>query len=770
MPLLLLLTGGMVAHGAPQPAILNVRDFGAVGDGKSDDTRAIQAAILQAEARRATVSKIGSYKKMGTSFKGGPHPEVVFPEGEYLVSETLVCEVNSVLRGEGKARIRQRHPEKDILYFHDMIRAQVEGLSFEGGATQLRFWTNNRGGANISVSRCEFLNAHRNAVECLSLAEYFPKPGEGWAKAKVWSPYLLERAVDGWPTLLRNDKEGLTEWFNSTRLVIEDCRFENCRRVADLQCDNAIITHCEVVTHPDAEGPVFRLAGKAHLSHLKGVAKVNPEKHQYWVEGGGILSFRHLVLDAQGPHGLCLYRSQKRKNISVSVGHSTVVVDQCQLKSAGSREGAFVWLARDAQPSIVSITGNRELSGEKVQALVWERAPSLASLGRMADASLAKAPVERQFMLCVAGNAAPVEETLPDAVAPLRQPYVPQEALRETEVAPLAWRSGELEASFTQVLRATDHGVRIAPEEDQTAALQSVLDLAGSKGDCVVLLPGTAFLLSETLRLPPKVAIKGSGLTVLVQADEGKDHFHAPDARRVLLNGLLLAGGRRGLSAQTPAGEASRVAVSNSAFYDNKGAAVHVWAEGEGANRTEVLLDNSSIKKSYQGVVTNASRAEVRNSGASNHPSLDHKAFFENHGGQMRIEATLTNPYVWQGAVARKKSPHIPKDWALSNQLRWVDNWGRLLVEDVRFGGEDEGICNIYNRSKEGVLRIDGGFTRFFNDAGKKVVLFLEEPSRAVVLTRISGLPWAHKEGALLEEAKPGASRIYQSCVMPPQN
>ena len=58
------------------PALLNVRDFGAKGDGKTDDTAAIQAAIDVLASDGVA--------------RGQERPGIlVFPSGTYCVSQTL---------------------------------------------------------------------------------------------------------------------------------------------------------------------------------------------------------------------------------------------------------------------------------------------------------------------------------------------------------------------------------------------------------------------------------------------------------------------------------------------------------------------------------------------------------------------------------------------------------------------------------------------------------------------------------------------------------
>src|SRR3954465_5420965 len=66
----------------PQPKlIINVKDFGAHGDGVHDDYSAIMSAINSANSLRV----------------------IYFPAGNYLIQTTLSLPGNVVLRGEGKA-------------------------------------------------------------------------------------------------------------------------------------------------------------------------------------------------------------------------------------------------------------------------------------------------------------------------------------------------------------------------------------------------------------------------------------------------------------------------------------------------------------------------------------------------------------------------------------------------------------------------------------------------------------------------------------------
>jgi hypothetical protein len=106
----------------------NVRAFGAKGDGKTDDTAAIQAAITAAEAD-------GSY-------------EVVFPDGFYMVPNGgLVCKRETLLRGIGDATIAMSSATATLVKWASPSAGRYRG----GGAERLAF-IGTGGGISIGCS------------------------------------------------------------------------------------------------------------------------------------------------------------------------------------------------------------------------------------------------------------------------------------------------------------------------------------------------------------------------------------------------------------------------------------------------------------------------------------------------------------------------------------------------------------------------------------------------------------------------------------------
>jgi hypothetical protein len=105
----------LMIDGAPR----NVRDYGAVGDGVTDDVVAIQTAIDDREG------------------------VVFFPPGEYLCKSRIELRHNTILRGSGgyghpdanASRIIGQHTEEAILFSNRTLQARVEDLTLIGDET-----------------------------------------------------------------------------------------------------------------------------------------------------------------------------------------------------------------------------------------------------------------------------------------------------------------------------------------------------------------------------------------------------------------------------------------------------------------------------------------------------------------------------------------------------------------------------------------------------------------------------------------------------------
>jgi hypothetical protein len=226
---------------------VNVKDFGAKGDGQTDDTHAIHAAI-------AALRSIGA-PYPGTAYYSESQ-ELYFPPGKYQISEALVVG-SGRFRGDG-AVIEQTDAAKDILTTTWAWRMTVSGFTFLGGRNQLVLHNPNLDTGQITVEQCRFYGAKGVALD-----------------------------VD----------------MVSTTLAVRDCVFLACRQVwVNRGCDQAVMRDCWITTDADMrrQAAIEHRAGRLTIENLCGVPLVNGAD-QRWIDNyGGNLTCRGVRFGGEG--------------------------------------------------------------------------------------------------------------------------------------------------------------------------------------------------------------------------------------------------------------------------------------------------------------------------------------------------------------------------------------------------------------------------------------------------------------------------------------
>ena len=145
----------------------NVRDFGAKGDGKTDDTAAIEAAW-----RTVCDVRKPEYLGKGTSprwYAGVNEPALYFPPGIYVYKgKGLECADAQLWHIKGDGRNEVQIQLTDEVYFVTCGRVEsitFEGLSIVGGKGAFRStWTKNMVGGRHIFRGCNFVDYSECAI------------------------------------------------------------------------------------------------------------------------------------------------------------------------------------------------------------------------------------------------------------------------------------------------------------------------------------------------------------------------------------------------------------------------------------------------------------------------------------------------------------------------------------------------------------------------------------------------------------------------------
>ncbi len=230
--------------------VVNVKAYGAVGDGVADDTAACQAAFVVANA----ASQNGTAGIYGQGQGVGSAPILYFPTGVYSITTTAGINNNTqmnYMRIVGDNAILVAADSDTTTEFFNSVRYMVEfrDITFRNGELAIKVVSGNVDGAKISIARCEFHNQDDYSV---------------WIDSTSGSSL-----INIYDCKFRQQKFGQTEG-TSVRL----------------ESGVAHITDCWVTSHVPTEAFYVGATARMHLNNILGVPD---DDMDHWITNYGFL-------------------------------------------------------------------------------------------------------------------------------------------------------------------------------------------------------------------------------------------------------------------------------------------------------------------------------------------------------------------------------------------------------------------------------------------------------------------------------------------------
>lgn len=681
-----------VATNAPERrAEINVRDFGAVGDGVHDDTAAIGKAAAWLMANRQELKH--GVRRYRNVVRDCPTAPIRFPRGVYRITRPIVVTGDAILLGEEGARIVNASPDKETFYFRRARYLRVTHLDFEGGLTQVRLWTGNRECSYLHVADCTFRNATGTSVECISRRDP-PKTGK--------------------PTEMAYGETRGGPWHNSTLIIVERSRFLGNNMALRMFSDGVTVRDCTFVAPANAATPQLDMGSqgpqgvKIYLRDLSLSYPGQPTAEAAILFEGGRGMFENIGISTPG--NLAAIRSRtlmgEYKPSSLDVRGMALHTGNAPVFSFHSCEAP----SRVSAYDLVSSTPDRK------PMFVFDQEPTEELLGHifMDTNRWSRIPLENALAF-VWRN---VDETRFDPALPFALRKFARAAAPATWKRPLAHASG---ATFASNL---PQGPVFAG-----APLAELLARARAAKGGTIVLDAAWHSADQTFSVPDNVRITCPGRAAIEARDGSYPIFVVEDGARCAFENLMLVDGRHAIAAT---GAAGSVRILDCTFFGQMEASIAAHGPVPGAVRIEVAGGQAFTPFLYRG------NAEFTVDGFWLEETTDHEAgeyrptfatIVNETGGRMLLRDFLGVPCYFH---------HHPKPEAYTfdchperrGEFRWVDNHGLYAAINVRHGGEWGGLTPAYHF---------GDATTFIEGGSVDIRCFWIKGDRAVVVADRQG-------------------------------
>lgn len=710
---------------------INVRDFGAKGDGKTDDTLAIQKAV----SHLASKIKLDRFRNEDGWYKGTTEThvdELYFPAGTYLISHTIFAKGSVAWKGEsGKSKIIMTDADKDILYCHIYRRALFDGMTFSGGRVQLQLWNNNWNASSVNIRNCKFLDSSAPAVRSISRRTNSPKEMEykTWKRDIKTIPTYDVVMKKGVPQYKLNDIDNSICWYSSNIIFIKSSAFLNCMQAFETDADGTLLDDCDITANPKSKGPVM-IAGigpapnMLTLWRVRANAKNSAEK-QYWIKNDGFhLSCNDCSFTSVKPMKILRQETLKTKCHPIP---GSVTFNRCQFKFAEAPE-ALIDIYR--VPCVLKLVDNcSNLSTEMAK---WHVTPDEKYIkkdsfqGKHQGVSWSE-KLKYNFITAENTN---INSNIPKSMQKYCYPARKIRA-RAMNIAE------EIKLPESEIF-AADFGVVGDGKTDNTSALTKALAEAAKLRKTLVI-PSGRIRIGSTIKLPSFVSLRGQGMPV-IHGDKRNAYnlFEADNCEITAFRTLILRNAKQVLDAKL--GSRSRlVQFDDCLIYDTDALSVKL----SGKENNALFRTTGSLWIGAGGIDTSCRSNEVVLCWFSNNFWMDDMAFFTlRKGCTVLMRSPFFVPYVSKNVKRTNIITKESKVWELGGNLRWVDNdGGNVYMHTPRGGGEAGGYCLLRQISDGGEIYVTGGLSRFTNKDTSNCIFYADAAPNEVVLTAIAGYP-----------------------------
>lgn len=676
---------------------VDVRTFGAVGDGLSDDTLAIQRAAdsvsmngSAGHERMWMVSRYGAKAMSGSSCR-----EVFFPPGRYRLSGPVVFDYNVTLRGDGAVIILP--VSGDGFFFQQALRVDIEGLRFVGGKVQVRHWSANRDTATCLVRGCQFEGASQTAFASDAYREntkkVYSSRGAEMASGvlRKTCSSVIARCHEGVWSLENRDPESYVEMENSTNFIFDECTFSDNVQALDVRSDGCVIRNCRFSASDLGAMPMVTLGVRAH------------------VYGCSFLQ----------PIGL------GRSPVRCRSGN--VTVERCSFSGVEDGLAAVEWVDPPSSGYIASslIFKNVSMACTNGVAVRFEpnAFPNTLSIDGLKGGGVAVSFAEM-----------PTRERLENALKGCRHPDLGPELSYGISMSRLDGFRDDLPAVLERFRRTVPTIVRQDVDWPDSCFAHAA-ETRFFDGDYVTV--------TNTFVCRDGMLIGARGRCVLKASSDSFPLFRVPSGACVKFENLTFYRGKHAVLVE---GDGC-VETVNCAFYEQAG---ETFLSPGGRIRTFGGIAYTPYLYRGAGVAFFDALwySCVPDHGRSDYRACEYAAIRVERGGRLYMRDLLGVPCYF-----RHIQPMITmwKEKPTEDQVgdfRWIDSQGEIWLQECRFGGEWGGLTPVYQRGDRARTYIEGPY--FATDCRRLRTSFavnrIDSEAKPILIDEVTtsfGLPYA---------------------------